>query len=263
MKVIIEGQPPVEHYGWGPEGTLLLSGGDDYALEFVNETADRRHKTLLEVARLECVGDNSWLFNGESFDALIEREGLSPKYVNLWFALQDLSEDKPEPVGAAWFEGEEMHVLLKRFHKITGNPRPDPYQKALSEKVDNLSTSVHEERDAQRAALTKAQEAASATLEEALKKWFDFAPQGMGENTKARIQSAVRMYSTNPETRSLGKVAKAFGVSRKTVHGWFKMFTRETDYQVVVHRRHESVKGHLHAEGVGATSREANEEESF
>ncbi len=69
-----------------------------------------------------------------------------------------------------------------------------------------------------------------------------FDPPRMSADTKARIEKAVKLYITNPEKRSLKKIADEFGVSRKTVSVWFKQFTAETGYPVVTHRHHISVR---------------------
>ena len=96
-----------------------------------------------------------------------------------------------------------------------------------------------------KAQLRKAESAASDTFKEAMSKWFRFAPQGMSADTAARIAKAVQMYSSDPEKRSLAKIAAEFRVSRKTVSVWFEKFRKETGFQVVLFRCHESVKEHL------------------
>ena len=101
------------------------------------------------------------------------------------------------------------------------------------------------ELQAARAQLRKAKVAAGDTLKEALSKWMKFDSPSRSADTSARIEKAVKMYVTDPEKRSLAKVAAEFGVSRKTVSGWFKIFTKETGFPVVTHHRHESVREHL------------------
>lgn len=96
--------------------------------------------------------------------------------------------------------------------------------------------------------LSKAKDAAQLTLEEALKKWLRFQPKNMGTNTAARIEKAVKMYTTDPNMRSEAKIAKEFSVTKKTVSVWFKRFEDETGFSVVRHRRHESVEHHLRTE---------------
>jgi hypothetical protein len=67
----------------------------------------------------------------------------------------------------------------------------------------------------------------------------------MSADTKARISKAVQMYSTDPEKRSLAKIAAEFRVSRKTVSEWLAKFKAETGYSVVTYNRHVSVKEQL------------------
>jgi tartrate dehydratase beta subunit/fumarate hydratase class I family protein len=112
-----------------------------------------------------------------------------------------------------------------------------------------------------RAERDTAQETASLTVEEALGKWMRFEPPGMAAVTKARIEKAVKLYMTDPEKRSLSKIAKEFQVSRKTVSTWFKMFTMETGLPVIAYKRHESVKAHLQAEREQIRTEDAADED--
>jgi hypothetical protein len=93
--------------------------------------------------------------------------------------------------------------------------------------------------------LSEAEIVANLTLKEALSNWMRFEPPNMSADTKARIEKAVRLYLTEPEKRSLAKIAAEFKVTRKTVSDWFKKFTHETRFRVVTYTRHESVKMQL------------------
>jgi hypothetical protein len=114
-----------------------------------------------------------------------------------------------------------------------------PQQKQLARVVTELSET--------KAQLRKVEATASDTLKEALLKWMRFDPPRMSVPTKAKIEKAVRLYSTDPDKRSLAKIAAEFGVSRKTVSGWLHKFQEETGFPVITHRRHESVREHLKA----------------
>jgi outer membrane murein-binding lipoprotein Lpp len=119
--------------------------------------------------------------------------------------------------------------------------------------MGSKTAQLKEERD-------KAQKAAAATIKEALSAWWRFEPAGMGADTKARIEKAVKIYTADPDKRSLAKVAKEFRVSRKTVSKWLATFTEETGFPVVIHKRHVSVKAQARQE---QKAKEEEGEESF
>ncbi len=98
--------------------------------------------------------------------------------------------------------------------------------------------------EAERDRADKASVTAAATLKEALAKWLNFNPPGMRPITKAKITRAVHLYATT--MRSESKIAAEFGLSRKQVSKWFKLFTEATGFPVVTHRRHQSVRDHTH-----------------
>ncbi len=123
----------------------------------------------------------------------------------------------------------------------------EPTKNKAAKEQDNNATLAAKLMQTQ-AELRKTKEVAKNTLREALSKWMHFDPPSMSADTKARIEKAVKMYLTDPDKRSLAKIAAEFGVSRKTVSGWFQKFTEETGYSVVTHQRHESVSDKLKAE---------------
>ena len=118
--------------------------------------------------------------------------------------------------------------------------RPTGQKIPLSPEGKELAkvTAELEQKDAE---LSKVKAAANNTLKEALSKWMRFEPPGMLADTKARIEKAVKMYLTDPEKRSLTKIAAEFHVSRTTVSKWFAKFSKETGYPVVTFQRHESI----------------------
>jgi len=170
----------------------------------------------------------------------INSEFFDPSYSRRWglarlLRLEQNAAIQREVCAAAWFEGNVTPLLLRDFEiksRLTGE---------AATKLRKL------EGRAQRA-----EQAARLTLKEALRKWMRFDPPGMRADTKARIEKAVKLYVTEPDKRSLAKIATEFRVSRKTVSSWFARFTNETDFPVVSHRRHESVNDHLRAEGAEA-----------
>jgi transposase-like protein len=89
------------------------------------------------------------------------------------------------------------------------------------------------------------EDARATKLQEALSHWWRFDPRNMRANTKARISRAVQLYSLQG-MRSESKIAAEFRVSRKQVSKWFKTFTDATGFKVVTHKRHESVRDHVH-----------------
>jgi hypothetical protein len=111
-------------------------------------------------------------------------------------------------------------IWLTEFRAAAQKIPISPQQKQLAR--------IATELDETKAQLRKAEAAAQNTLEEAISKWMGFDPPKMSADTKARISKAVQIYSTNPEKRSLSKIAAEFGVSRKTVSDWFKKFKEET-----------------------------------
>ena len=117
-------------------------------------------------------------------------------------------------------------ILLTRFDVIANRTTNDTLRQT-QEKLD------------------KAEQAASLTIEEAVKKWYNFNPPGMKAGTKALIEKAVRIYMTDPSKCSLTKIGEEFGVSRQRVSQWFKMFTSETGFPVVRHRKPESVASQM------------------
>jgi hypothetical protein len=125
-------------------------------------------------------------------------------------------------------------VWLTEFRYAAQKIPISPQQKQLANAVTELNATKEQ--------LRKSQTAANDNLKEALSKWMRFDPPGMSADTKARIEKAVKLYVTEPEMRSLKKIAAEFSVSRKTVSLWLKQFTAETGYPVVTHHRHISVK---------------------
>ena len=102
--------------------------------------------------------------------------------------------------------------------------------------------------------LARAEDASALTLKEALGKWMRFDPPGMGASTRAHIEKAVQLYITDPNKRSLSKIAAEFHVSRTTVSKWFNTFTKETGYAVANHRRNESVRERTFVDTAGPTT---------
>lgn len=139
----------------------------------------------------------------------------------------------------ATFFKEWRMIWLTEF-RATGHARPiTPEEKKLA----RLSQELAQEKERRR----KAEAAASDTLQEALSKWMKFDPPGMSPATKARIEKAVKIYVTDPDKRSLAKIAAEFKVTRKTVSVWFKTFEKETGYRVVRHVQHVSVRAQFEA----------------
>jgi AraC-like DNA-binding protein len=136
--------------------------------------------------------------------------------------------------------GWSKPIWLTEFRSAGKKASLSPEQR----KFAKLTQELEAEREQRR----KAETAAGDTLGEALSKWMRFEPLGMAAETRARIEKAVKLYVTEPDKHSLAKIAAEFKVSRKTVSGWFKTFTRETGHPVVTHRRHESVREHLQAD---------------
>lgn len=118
--------------------------------------------------------------------------------------------------------------------------RPAAPQKRILAKEKKL-LAVTTELEQTKKLLHKAEAVANDTLKEALSKWMRFDPPRMSADVKARIEKAVKIYTTEPKKRSLAKIAAEFKVTRKTVSEWFKKFTVETGFPVVTHYRHESV----------------------
>lgn len=131
-------------------------------------------------------------------------------------------------------------VWLTEFRRAGQKNPLSPEEKKLAKATAEL-----EEKNAQ---LRKAESAARDNLQEALSKWMRFDPPRMSADTKARIEKAVKMYVTDPERRSLAKIAAEFHVSRKTVSVWFAQFRKETGFRVVMFQRHESVRERMEAE---------------
>ena len=164
---------------------------------------------------------------------------------------QDLFTPRRAQVFQAKFaDGEVLYFREVVERDVPGEAKAQWQTTALfssTEQVLRKSAQTKDELDATRAALDKAQVAASLTLQEALAKWMRFDPPRMAANTKARIEKAVKLYITDPDKRSLTGIAAEFKVSRKTVSTWFTQFTKETGFAVVRHVGHESVKNHLRA----------------
>lgn len=120
-------------------------------------------------------------------------------------------------------------------------------QKDVAQLVDHTRQTEGALQETQ-AAMQKAQETASLTLEEALSQWMRLSVPGMKAETVAKIKEALARYVTDPDSRSLAKIATQFNVSRKTVSTWFATFTKATGFPVVRHKRHESVTAQLRAE---------------
>jgi len=158
------------------------------------------------------------------------------------------------PVFLATFLADDQVLYLR---EVTECPEPFEAQAhrqslALEQWVAELLTHASQtESDlaATSEQLDKAQKAAGLTLAEALSKWMRLSVPGRKAETVAKIKEAVARYVADPDSRSLAKVAKDFGVSRKTVSIWFKVFTEATGFLVVRHKHHESAKAHLRAEG--------------
>lgn len=123
-------------------------------------------------------------------------------------------------------------------------PLRTPSAESLQKQIQATQSKLAEAESARQ----QAEIVAALTLEEALRKWMRFDPRNMKATTKARIESAVKTYITNPELRSLAKIAEQFSVSRKTVSAWFARFTEETGFRVVRHVQHEGVEARLRAE---------------
>lgn len=128
-------------------------------------------------------------------------------------------------------------LMTLQVHAKKGTPERAALRDRTKQVMENLLN--------ERRAKEKAEGAASSTLEEALSKWMRFNPPGMRADTKAKIQRAVQLYMT-PDMRSESKIAAEFSVSRKQVSTWFKQFTAATGFPVVIHKRHESVRDHVH-----------------
>lgn len=152
------------------------------------------------------------------------------------FGLSEVFEWKY--VSAAW----SKPVWLTEFRQAGKTAPISPQEKKLARAAKELQTA--------KAQLRRAEAVAGDTLKEALAKWYRFSPMGMSADTQARIEKAVKLYLTDPEMRSQSKIAAEFGVTQKTVSGWFKTFTKETGFRVVAHCRHESVREHLQADSV-------------
>lgn len=135
------------------------------------------------------------------------------------------------------FQTWSKPIWLTEFRHAAQKIPASPQQKQL----DKVSNELHETK----ATLRKTEAAAQDTLKKALSKWMKFDPPRMSADTKARIEKAVKLYLTDPEKRSLAKIAADFCVSRKTVSEWFAKFKAETGYSVVTHDRHVSVKEQL------------------
>jgi ribosomal protein L9 len=131
-------------------------------------------------------------------------------------------------------------VWLTEFRQAGQKIPLTPEEKNLAKTTAELA-----EKNAQ---LRKAESAARDNLQEALSKWMRFDPPRMSANTKARIEKAVKIYVTDPERRSLAKIATEFHVSRKTVSVWFEQFRKETGFRVVTFQRHESVRERMEAQ---------------
>jgi len=142
------------------------------------------------------------------------------------------------------FEGWSEPIWLKKF-ELKSQPKPTKLKITSAESV---SIKIAAELKQTHAELQRAKEIAKSTMKEALLKWMRFDPLGMNAGTKARIEKAVKIYLTDPDKRSLKKIADEFKVSRTTVSKWFAKFTKETGHPVVTHQRHESVVNHLKAD---------------
>jgi len=118
-------------------------------------------------------------------------------------------------------------------------------QAALQESLAKLGVRARE-TDATlahtRAQLNRARDAAGLTLKQALEDWMRLDVPGKSAATQAKIKQAVSLYLTNPDLRSLAKIAEQFRVSRTTVSKWFKRFSATTGLPVVRHARHESAR---------------------
>ena len=172
----------------------------------------------------------------------------------------------PQPSDGDKYKNKDWQGLLTdftvAFHELStyqrvfaawGGPawltefRPTGQKIPLSPERKELAKVTAELGDT-KAQLRKAEYAANDTLKEALSEWMRFDPPRMSADTKARIEKAVKLYVTDPEKRSLAKIAAEFRVSRKTVSVWFEKFRKETGFQVVLFRGHESVKEHWEAD---------------
>lgn len=242
---------------------------------------------LLEVASVQFTESGKWLLNGKDFELLnslpmgirlgIENDEMLRVHRGkicavAWIQLKDTdnltslldkilafwkSASQPAKqdhsiafhlgeIGKTFFSQSLLQhawskpIWLTEFrHNATSVPISSQ-QKQLAK----IAGELHETKSQ----LQKANAAANNNLKEALSMWMGFDPPRMSADTKARIEKAVKIYTTDPQKRSLSKIAKDFGVSPKTVSLWFKSFTEETGFKVVTHQRHESVRSHLKAD---------------
>jgi transposase-like protein len=182
----------------------------------------------------------------------INSEFFGPSYARRWHLARLIRDEQCETLrrevcAVTWFEGSVTPLLLRDFSEIKSPQTAD-----LEAKLQNTEKRAE-----------NAEQAGSLTLKEALSKWMRFDPPGMAANTQARIEKAVKLYLTEPEKRSLAKIASEFGVTRTTVSRWFRQFTKETDFPVIRHVRHESVRDQLLAEkrGTDEADEKKNERE--
>lgn len=154
-------------------------------------------------------------------------------------------DPQPESVSVPDIMEKGINPFLHGLKNVPAQPSNANPEKLVQELTKAIEANAEQKG---KIALDKANALASLNLQEALSKWMRFDPPGMKTDTKARIEKAVKMYLTDNQKRSLAKIAKDFGVSRKTVSTWFASFTKHTGFKVVRHQRHESVADHLKAE---------------
>jgi biotin operon repressor len=143
----------------------------------------------------------------------------------------------------------EIKLFINRLRVIKQKEATLPSSENPEKLVQELTKAIVANTEQKgKAALDKANALASLNLKEALAKWYQFDPPAMKTDTKARIEKAAKMYLTDNQKQSLAKIAKEFGVSRKTVSKWFTSFAEYTGFKVVSHQSHESVADHLKAE---------------
>ena len=125
-------------------------------------------------------------------------------------------------------------ILLTRFDVLANKATSDALQRITAE------------RDA-------AERAAGLKLKEAAREFMRMQIPGITPDRRARVKEAVYMYTTDPEKRSISKIAAEFKVSKQCVSKWFNEFKSATGFTVIIYRRHESVRSHLQAENRDTT----------
>ena len=275
-----------EHIIKGWRGQKLVTDKGTFAVRHLYGNWQIQGARLLEIASLQTTENRKWLLNGkelellksqpmgirlgiESYETLRVHRGkicavawiqvkdaeittLLDRILEFWkLASQPLEKadsisDHLGKLGGIFFDFSLLQhtwskpVWLTEFRHAASKIPISPQQKQLTK----VASELHETK----AQLRKAESAANDNLKEALSKWMRFDPPRMSADTKARIEKAVKIYSTDPEKRSLSKIADEFGVSRKTVSVWFKSFADETGHKVVTFQRHETVRKHFLAD---------------